>query len=242
MGKVNHLALTVLVGLLALLAGACEDAGSSPAQQTLSSTSPSTSRSIPSTKPSSLRGLLLLGQGSMTLYDCTTNEPTVILDPEQLLTQRMSKDSLTGTIFFAELQVSTPSDTEVAALLQITSLDPNWAQAPCEMIQHVQALGNEPGWELRVDPPNDLLLRTNYGADEARFPYVLPKVSGNLWTYDVTIGMGEGAQRLQVAIRGEPCGDKMSGNSFTYQANVTWNGQVLSGCARPLSEAPKRRN
>ncbi|MDP5170382.1 MAG: hypothetical protein NWR72_09050 [Bacteroidia bacterium] len=187
-------------------------------------------------------GILLTAPNGGTLYTRKNAEEIVFADPKGILAKQIEKDSLQGGTFFAQLLLAVGKPGEAFVLQKVDVISSQWWDDSSLMIQHIQALGNEPGWELRIDPPNDFILRTNYGADETTFPYVLPKVESGSWSYDVTIGMGENAEHLGILISSDPCNDNMAGNTFPFSAQVEWNGKDLRGCGRPLTDMPQARN
>lgn len=187
----------------------------------------------------SIEGIIIPGEDGGTLYTCETAEPMVFVDPKGMLKKSLGDSLVYGSLLSGQLEFAVAKDGEAFQLKAVEYITGQWHRAGCLMIQHLQGLGNEPGWELRLDPPHEFVLRTNYGADEVTFPYVLPATAEGTWTYEVSMGMGEDADQLKIEVTDHPCQDNMAGTGFSYSMKVTHNGEVYSGCGRELSEAPQ---
>lgn len=104
-----------------------------------------------------------------------------------------------------------------------------WADAARRGITF-RALGNEPGWNLEVQPEQPFVLVTEYGARRTAVPYVAPIVDGARTTYRAA---GDGHE-LTIVIERRACTDTMSGDAFEGVVTVTLDGTTLRGCGRWL--------
>ena len=93
-----------------------------------------------------------------------------------------------------------------------------------------RAVGQEPGWLLEITSGEEILLVTDYGSNRLSMPYVEPVVHQEerhtqykLDTYNTVI-----------EIRGEPCSDTMSGESFEVSVTLFIGNKELYGCGRAL--------
>lgn len=187
----------------------------------------------------SLDGIILPGESGGTLFTCATAEPVTFADPKGILKKALADDSIAyGLPIDGVLKVAVSKDGEGFDLKDVESINPSWWETDCAMVQRIQGLGNEPGWEIRIDPPKEFVLSTNYGMDIHRFPYVLPDVSSGIWTYQVAIGLGDDAERISITVEEKPCGDTMADQAFPYTVSVSLNDTQMTGCGRPLSDAP----
>jgi len=91
--------------------------------------------------------------------------------------------------------------------------------------------GNEPGWSVEVYPDRVVWI-TDYGRTrhEARVPRPAVDPSGRVATY---AGSSAGHE-LVVTLRGEPCVDSMSGESFATSVEVGLDDRTYHGCGQPL--------
>lgn len=107
-----------------------------------------------------------------------------------------------------------------------------WESAKLRGVQF-RAVGNEPGWHLELNPSlGELLLVTQYGQQQQIIP--LPPVQTDKGArqarYQAVTKDGE----IDLLIKGLPCTDSMSGESFESQVTLRVNGQILQGCGRAL--------
>lgn len=186
----------------------------------------------------SLEGIILPTEGGGTLYTCSTAEPVSFADPKGILNKALGDSIVYGLPLQGVLEVAVSRDREGFDLKEVEDVTSAWWNSDCIMVQHLQALGNEPGWEVRIDPPNEFVLKTNYGVEEHSFPYVLPEVKPGIWTYQVAMGLGEEAERISITVEEKPCGDTMSDQDFPYSVSVSLNGESMTGCGRALEKAP----
>lgn len=214
-----------LLLVICLAAMACQ-----PAPEQSGSSLAARSRGL--TQPVS--GILVVDELGGTLFPCSGEAAQRLADPASLL-RADSATTVAGNSFWIQGQAAGQGDT--LWLEQLSSLSASWWEAPCPLVKAIQGLGNEPGWELRIDPPKTILLRTQYGMVEAEFPFILPARQGSSWVYDITVNTGRRPDRLQISWEESPCQDNMAGNDFPFQVNVQWNDTLLSGCGRPLPPA-----
>ncbi len=213
----------------------CEDV---PSSSSATTDMPQQARSI---LTESMDGIIIPAVGGGTLYRCSTAEPVVFSDSKEILRKSLPDTVPYGATLVGTLELAVSRNGEGFELKSVGVVTEQWWKSECIMVQHLQALGNEPGWELRIDPPNELVLKTNYGMEESAFPFVLPKYEIGRWTYDVVVGMGENADSLSITITDKPCQDNMAGNTFPMTAQANLNGDQMEGCARDLSDAPQIR-
>lgn len=186
----------------------------------------------------SLEGIILPGEGGGTLYTCSTAEPVSFFDSKGVLNKALGDSIVYGLPLLGVLEVAVSRDGEGFDLKEVEDVTSAWWDSECIMVQHLQALGNEPGWEVRIDPPNEFVLKTNYGEEKHTFPYVLPEVKPGIWTYQVAMGLGEDAERIFITVEEKPCGDTMSDQAFPFSVSVSLNGESMTGCGRALENAP----
>ncbi len=93
-----------------------------------------------------------------------------------------------------------------------------------------RAIGQEPGWLLEISNGEEILLVTDYGSNRRSMPYVDPieypeerRTEFVLEDFATTI-----------EIRGEPCTDVMSGESFEVTVIISLDDGKLQGCGRAL--------
>lgn len=82
-------------------------------------------------------------------------------------------------------------------------------------------VGTEPFWGGGIRP--DGLSLTRVGQAEVRAGNPGVKVKGGAGVWD--------AGALVLTLRAEPCSDGMSDRRYGYRAEVTFDGQTLTGCA-----------
>jgi len=87
------------------------------------------------------------------------------------------------------------------------------------------AVGNEPGWLLKIDA-EELTLRWNYGGDEAILPRPEPSVSANGRRYVSRTDDHD----LRVDVTYRICRDTMTGMPYPHQVSVIIDDSTLSGC------------
>ncbi len=186
-----------------------------------------------------ISGILVMDEQGGTLFPCPDQAAQRLADPSSLLRTDAANFAVGSTIWIQGQAAQGGGDTLWLEKLDQTST--SWWEAPCTMVKAIQGLGNEPGWELRIEPPKAILLRTQYGMVEAEFPFIFPAKQGSSWVYDVTVNAGENPDRLQISWEESPCQDNMAGNDFPYRVEVQWNDTLLTGCGRPLPPAKSGR-
>ncbi len=95
-----------------------------------------------------------------------------------------------------------------------------------------RAVGNEPGWNLEILEQSRIVLVSDYGAVRHEFP--LPEPSADQDARTTRYRTRAEGHDLILVLRGEPCQDTMSGESFDTTVLVTLDGRELVGCGRPL--------
>lgn len=94
----------------------------------------------------------------------------------------------------------------------------------------VRALGNEPFWNLEIHPDR-LILVTDLGETRTEMPNEGVVADGPARTWRAA---AEGHE-LTVVVEERPCTDTMSDEEFEATATVTFDGEILHGCARFLT-------
>lgn len=89
--------------------------------------------------------------------------------------------------------------------------------------------GNEPGWIAEIGADGGILFVTDYG--QARHEFPGPTQQGGVAGGDIVYAGADGADRIRVIIRKEPCFDDMSGEEFDHRVVVEHGGRELRGCA-----------
>ena len=93
-----------------------------------------------------------------------------------------------------------------------------------------RAVGQEPGWLLEITNGEEILLVTGYGSNRHSMPYVEPIVYQDERRTQYVLEEHD----TIVEIRGEPCTDIMSGESFEVSVTLFLDGKELHGCGRAL--------
>jgi len=91
-------------------------------------------------------------------------------------------------------------------------------------------MGNEPFWSLQISEAEGIIEFSKLGATTEVAEYVKPSIEneGLRSRYFVTFPSG---QRMKIAVTKEKCEDSMAGNPYAYSIEVSYNGEVLKGCA-----------
>jgi len=91
-------------------------------------------------------------------------------------------------------------------------------------------LGNEPFWSLQISEAEGIIEFSKLGAATEVAEYVKPSIENEGLTsrYFMTFPSG---QRMKVKVTKEDCKDSMAGNPYDYSIEVSYNGEVLKGCA-----------
>jgi uncharacterized membrane protein len=109
------------------------------------------------------------------------------------------------------------------------TIDDVWHEAKLRGVAF-RAIGQEPGWLLEITNGEEILLVTDYGATRSTMPYVEPVV----YQEERRTQYNVGEYNTIIEIRGEPCTDVMSGESFEVSVTLFLNNKELHGCGRAL--------
>jgi len=108
-------------------------------------------------------------------------------------------------------------------------IDDVWHKAKLRGVAF-RAIGQEPGWLLEITNGEEILLVTDYGSTHTSLPYVEPVVYQDERRTQYVVD----AYDTIVEIRGEPCTDIMSGESFEVSVTLFLEEKELHGCGRAL--------
>lgn len=102
-----------------------------------------------------------------------------------------------------------------------------WEHAKLDGVDF-RGIGNEPPWVLELREMSRIVLIAEYGQKrvERPLPNAVTDQARKITRWD--------AGDLQIEISAEICHDGMSGESFGSRVVIHWQGQVLTGCGRPL--------
>jgi len=109
------------------------------------------------------------------------------------------------------------------------TIDDVWHQAKLRGVAF-RAIGQEPGWLLEIANGEEILLVTDYGSKRTSMPYVEPVVYQEERRTQYVVG----DYNTTIEIRGEPCTDMMSGESFEVSVTLFLDNKELHGCGRAL--------
>ena len=109
------------------------------------------------------------------------------------------------------------------------TIDDVWHQAKLRGVAF-RAIGQEPGWLLEITNGEEILLLTDYGSTRTSMPYVEPVVYQEERRTQYVVG----DYNTTIEIRGEPCTDVMSGESFEVSVTLFLNNKELHGCGHAL--------
>jgi uncharacterized membrane protein len=109
------------------------------------------------------------------------------------------------------------------------TIDDIWHKAKLRGVAF-RAVGQEPGWLLEITNGEEILIITDYGSNRASMPYVEPVVYQEERRTQYVVG----EYNTTIEIRGEPCTDTMSGESFEVSVTLFLNNKELHGCGRAL--------
>lgn len=93
-----------------------------------------------------------------------------------------------------------------------------------------QALGNEPGWSVRIDASQQAEVLLDYGERTFTVALPTPEYSYAGTHYRSTYNQ----QPLALDILHATCSDTMSDTVYDYKAVLQVEGRVLRGCGRTL--------
>jgi len=108
-------------------------------------------------------------------------------------------------------------------------IDNVWHQAKLRGVAF-RAIGQEPGWLLEITNGEEILLVTDYGSNQQSMPFVEPVVYQEERRTQYVVD----AYDTIIEIRGEPCTDIMSGESFEVSVTLFLEDKELHGCGRAL--------
>jgi len=95
-----------------------------------------------------------------------------------------------------------------------------------------RAVGNEPGWHMEISNKRDIVLVTDYGQHTYR---LTSSVIKSLPHSNTTIyNASNNGNMIEVVIKGDPCRDSMSGETFAATVSVLVNEKRYSGCGKAL--------
>jgi uncharacterized membrane protein len=103
-----------------------------------------------------------------------------------------------------------------------------WHQAKLRGVAF-RAIGQEPGWLLEITEGEGFLLVTDYGSNRDNYVFVEPQVDVDARRTRYVLSEGP-----VIEIRGEPCTDTMSGESFAVTVTIFLPERTLHGCGRAL--------
>jgi len=109
------------------------------------------------------------------------------------------------------------------------TIDDVWHQAKLRGVAF-RAIGQEPGWLLEITNGEEILLVTDYGSTRTSMPYVEPVAYQEERRTQYVVG----DYNTTIEIRGEPCTDVMSGESFEVSVTLFLDNKELHGCGRAL--------
>ncbi len=92
-----------------------------------------------------------------------------------------------------------------------------------------RASGNEPVWNVTISR-NEIIF-SELGKRKIIFPHVSPRLSGNRYLYPSRTGEPS-PHGIEIIIDEKRCIDSMSGEYFSFAAQVSLDGRKYVGCAR----------
>lgn len=106
---------------------------------------------------------------------------------------------------------------------------PPWREARDRGVDF-RAVGQEPGWFLEITDGDSILLALDYGQRRMVLPAPIPERDPEVEA--LVYRTATDSQQVMIAIRGEPCQDIMSGESFPASVRVEVDGESFDGCGR----------
>ena len=95
-----------------------------------------------------------------------------------------------------------------------------------------RALGNEPGWYMEISNKQDILLVTDYGQQTYQFTSAI--INSNPQDRTTIYHAHSDGNSVEIAIKGMPCQDSMSGEAFSAAVSVLINNRRYMGCGKAL--------
>ena len=106
-----------------------------------------------------------------------------------------------------------------------------WEQAKFAGVAF-RAVGNEPGWELKITPGGELIFITDYGEKQYSWPTPEPVTDQQKKQTVYTAASSQG--NIEVVLRLGPCADTMADITYETEVTVTLNGKKYPGCGMAL--------
>lgn len=122
--------------------------------------------------------------------------------------------------------------TQFAAMLTPTNQPANYSRY-LKAGDEVLAIGNDPGWSLRINPSKGKLIFKATNSDS--LTTVAPERqtdSDGVFRYSAPIDSGS----INVIFRPDSCVDKLSGQRYDYRVDVTVRGKTYMGCGVSLRQ------
>ena len=95
-----------------------------------------------------------------------------------------------------------------------------------------RAVGNEPGWYMEISNKQDILLVTDYGQQTYQFTSAI--INSNPQDRTTIYHAHSDGNSVEIAIKGMPCQDSMSGEAFSAAVSVLINNRRYMGCGKAL--------
>jgi uncharacterized membrane protein/heat shock protein HslJ len=92
-----------------------------------------------------------------------------------------------------------------------------------------RASGNEPFWNAQIS--ENSIIFSEMGKPQLSFPSPHPEVSDNRWAF-VSKTQAPDQHDIRISITAKKCSDTMSGELFSFSAQVGLDGNKYVGCAR----------
>ncbi|MFO7652794.1 MAG: hypothetical protein R6X25_03125, partial [Candidatus Krumholzibacteriia bacterium] len=100
------------------------------------------------------------------------------------------------------------------------------------------ARGQEPGWQVEIRK-DGAVFRTPEQPDGVRFSELTASHAGGGRVYEAVRDSADGGPGgLTLSLAPEPCRDGMTGDWHSWRAELSVDGNRLTGCARPGHPAP----
>ena len=148
---------------------------------------------------------------------------------------------LAGLERLTVLEVSCQGAPLPAMGAQLIAVDDGTALAPWDGVffelardRDFRAVGQEPGWELRLREGGHIRFIYDYGSDTVTAP--VPPRQRSPESGAILYHARTGPSDLQVVIEPAPCTDAMSGHPFETTVTVILNGSAYRGCGGPLPD------
>ncbi len=100
-------------------------------------------------------------------------------------------------------------------------------KAAMDYARPLKVVGTEPFWAVQI---GDTIVLSRPDHDDLTAPNTGPVVSGEIAMWN--------SRDFTIRLRPADCSDGMSDNRYPYEATVTVEGEVLTGCAAPADDWP----